>query len=83
VQAQAGAAILRQSFSAMTAAPPRDVAAITFGGGVFGGTELWGAISTRLAVEANTFVMRRDEVVASRWETTLALRALVAIAVAF
>jgi hypothetical protein len=83
VQAQAGAAILRQSFSAMTAAPPRDVAAITFGGGAFAGTELWRAVSTRLAVEANTFVMRRDEVVASRWETTLALRVLVAVAVAF
>jgi hypothetical protein len=83
LQAQAGTALLHQSFSAMTAAPSRDVTAITFGGGAFGGTELWRALSTRLAIEANTFVMRRDDLVATRWETTLALRVLVAVAMAF
>jgi caspase domain-containing protein len=82
-QVQAGGAVLHQQFDTTGSAPSRTVGAFAFGGGGQVGVEVARGIEARLAGEASTYVMRRDEAMTTRWGTTLALRAVLAIGVAF
>jgi hypothetical protein len=82
-QAQLGGAMLHQSFDTAGTAPPRMTGALAFGGGGQAAIEVMRGVSARVAAEADSYVMRRDDAMATRWETTLALRAVFALGVAF
>jgi hypothetical protein len=78
-QVEAGAAVLHQQFETSGMAPGRTIAAASFGGGGSLALALGHGASASLATEVDTFVMRRDVGMTSRWEPTLALVAVLAV----
>ena len=81
-QVQGGAAMLHQQFATPGVAPPRTIAAGYFGAGASLAVGLGHGASARLATEVDTFVLRRADAMSSRWDTTLALGAILAFGVA-
>jgi hypothetical protein len=82
-QAQVGGAMLHQSFDTSGSAPARMTGALAFGGGGQASVDISRGVSAGLAAEADSYVMKRDDQMTTRWGTTLALRAVFALGVAF
>ena len=81
LQAQAGAALLHQSFVTTGVAPPRTIGAAFFGAGGRAAVALGRRATASVATELDTFVFRRDDAMTSRWAPTLSLSAIVALGV--
>jgi hypothetical protein len=79
-QVQAGAALLRQTFATTGIAPARAVGAAFFGGGARAAIELGHRASASVAAELDTFVLRRDDAMSVRWESTLGACAVLGLA---
>jgi hypothetical protein len=81
-QAEAGAAVLHQAFTTEGVAPARTTVAPYFGGGGSVALALGRGASASVTGEVDTFVLRRDAQMSSRWEPTLSLSAVVALGLA-
>ncbi|MBV8757675.1 MAG: caspase family protein [Deltaproteobacteria bacterium] len=81
-QAEAGGALLHQQFHTTGDAPARTSAAAYFGGGGSVVFALSRAATASVTTELDTFVLRRDAQMSSRWEPTLSLSAVVALGLA-
>jgi hypothetical protein len=81
-QVEAGGALLHQSFTTAGIAPARLSAAAYFGGGGSVALALSRGLSASVGTELDTFVLRRDAQMSSRWEPTLGGSAMVALALA-
>jgi hypothetical protein len=79
VQAEVGAAVLRQSFTTTGMAPPRTIGAGLFGAGASVAVPLGHGASASLATELDTFVMRRDDAMSSSITPTLGISAMAGI----
>jgi hypothetical protein len=83
-QVQAGAALLHQRFDSTGTAPSRTTGALSFGGGGQVGFDVARGIEARFAAELDTYTMRRDvDAMTVNRVTTLTLRAVIALGVAF
>ena len=80
-QVQAGGAVLHQRFATLGEAPARTTGAAFFGGGARLGVALTRSTSASVAGELNSFVLRREDRMATRWETSLGIAAVLAIGV--
>jgi hypothetical protein len=80
-QIEAGGAMLHQHFETTGMAPSRTVGAISFGGGGSVGLALGHGASAALAGELDTFVLRRDDGMTTRWEPTPSVSAVFALGV--
>lgn len=81
-QVETGAAVLYQSFTTEGVAPARTTVAPYFGGGSSVAVGLGRGASASVTGEVDTFVLRRDAQMSSRWEPTLSLSAVVALGLA-
>ena len=81
-QAEAGGALLHQTFTTTGTAPARTTSAPYFGGGGSIAYALGRGATASIATEVDTFVLRRDAQMSSRWEPTLSLSAVVALGLA-
>jgi len=81
-QAEAGGALLHQTFTTTGTAPARTTSAAYFGGGGSIAYALGRGAIASIETEVDTFVLRRDAQMSSRWEPTLSLSAVVALGLA-
>lgn len=81
-QAEVGGALLHQSFHTTGDAPARTSTAAYFGVGGSVVFALSRAATASVTTELDTFVLRRDAQMSSRWEPTLSLSAVVALGLA-
>ena len=80
-QVQLGAAMLHQRFETAGIAPSRTVAGALFGAGGSIGVALGGGASLHLATELTSFVLRREDAMTTRWDSTLSLGATISVGV--
>jgi hypothetical protein len=80
-QVETGGAMLHQSFATTGIAPARTIGAGCFGGGGSIAVALGHGASASLAAEVDTFVLRRDDSMATRWDSTLSFGAVLGIGV--
>ncbi len=80
-QVETGGAMLHQSFATTGIAPARTIGAGFFGGGGSVAVALGHGASASLAAEVDTFVLRRDDSMATRWDSTLSFGAVLGIGV--
>jgi hypothetical protein len=81
-QVEGGAAVLHQSFTTAGIAPARTSAAAYFGAGGSVALAFARNVTASVGTELDTFVLRRDAQMSSRWEPTLGLSAMVALGLA-
>ena len=81
-QVEVGGAVLHQSFSTAGVAPARSSGAAYFGGGGSLALALGRGAAVSVGAEVDTFVLRRDAQMSSRWEPTLGGSAMVALGLA-
>jgi hypothetical protein len=81
-QVEAGGAVIHQSFTTEGVAPARTTVAPYFGGGGSVAIALGRGATASVTGEVDTFVLRRDAQMSSRWEPTLSLSAVVALGLA-
>jgi hypothetical protein len=80
-QVQAGGAVLHQQFTTTGIAPARTSGAGFFGAGARLGVALGSRATASVATEVNSVVVRRDDEMTPRWQSTLNLGAVVALGV--
>jgi hypothetical protein len=80
-QVQSGVAVLHQSFATTGIAPARTIGAAFFGGGGSVALALGHGAAASLAAEVDSFVMRRDDGMATHWDSTLGVGAVLGIGV--
>jgi hypothetical protein len=81
-QVEVGGAMLHQTFATSGLAPPRMIGAALFGGGASFTVALGHGWVASLATELDTFVMRRDDGMTRRWDSTLSLGGVLAVGMA-
>jgi hypothetical protein len=79
-QIEVGGAVLHQRFATTGIAPSRTAGAALFGGGGSVSVPIGFGASASVGTEVDTFVMRRDDGMTSRWEPTLSISAMFALA---
>ena len=78
-QIEVGGAVLHQRFATAGIAPARTAGAALFGGGGSVSMPIGFGASASLATEVDTFVLRRDDGMTSRWQPTLSISAMIAL----
>ncbi len=81
LQIEAGGAMLHQQFATTGVAPSRTTGAALFGGGASIAVKLGWRATASLATELDTFVLRRDNGMSTRWDSTLGVSAIAGLGV--